>query len=61
MDIPTPLYREGGLLFLPDAYLLLATDKIEGEEKIRDIQILFNNHSDLSHLECGRSTDICVP
>ena len=44
MDIPTPLYREGGLFFLPDAYLSFATDKIceKGKEEIRDIiQIFF--------------------
>ena len=47
MDIPTPLYREGGLFFLPDEYFSFATDKIwergEGEEEIRDnIQIFFS-------------------
>ena len=46
MDIPTPLYREGGLFVLPDAYLSFATEKIwergEGEEEICDIiQIFF--------------------
>ena len=66
MDIPTPLYREGGLFFLPDAYLSFATDKIwergEGEDEICDIiQIFFHNHSDLSLLDSGRSADICVP
>ena len=64
MDIPTALYREGGLFFLPDAYLSFATDKDmgEGEEEICDIiQIFFHNHSDLSLLESGRSADICVP
>ena len=66
MDIPTPLCRERGLFFLPDAYLSYATDKIwemgKGEEEIRDInQIFFHNHSDLSLLESGRSADICVP
>ena len=60
MDIPTALYREGGLFFLPDAYLSFATDK--GEEEICDIiQIFFYNHSDLSLLESGRSADICAP
>ena len=66
MDIPTPLYREGGLFFLPDEYFSFSTDKIrergEGEEEIRDIiQIFFHNHSDLSLLESGRPADICVP
>ena len=28
MDIPTPLYREGGLFFLPDEYFSFSTDKI---------------------------------
>ena len=45
MDIPTPLYREGGLFFLPDAYLSFATDKIwergEGEKEIHDINQIF--------------------
>ena len=43
MDIPTPLYREGGLFVLLDAYLSFATDKIweRGEEEICDIQIFF--------------------
>ena len=46
MDIPTPLYREGGLFFLPDEYFSFVTDKIwergEGEEEIRDnFQIFF--------------------
>ena len=44
MDIPTPLYREGGLFFLPDEYFSFVTDKIweRGEEEIRDnIQIFF--------------------
>ena len=30
MDILTPLYREGGLLFLLDEYLSFAADKIRG-------------------------------
>ena len=39
VDIPTPLYCEGGLFFLPAAYLSFATDKIweRGEEEICDI------------------------
>ena len=46
MDIPTPLYREGGLFFLPDEYFSFVADKIwergEGEEEIRDnFQIFF--------------------
>ena len=46
MDIPTPLYREGGLFFLPGEYFSFVTDKIwergEGEEEIRDnFQIFF--------------------
>ena len=44
MDILTPLYRDGGLLFLLDEYLSFAADKIrgEGEEEMRDIiQIFF--------------------
>ena len=46
MDIPTPLYREGGLFFLPDEHFSFVTDKIwergEGEEEIRDnFQIFF--------------------
>ena len=28
MDIPTPLYREGGLFSLPDEYFSFFTDKI---------------------------------
>ena len=66
MDIPTSLCREGGLFFLPDEYFSFATDKIwergEGEKEIHDInQIFFQNHSDLSVLESGRSAGICVP
>ena len=64
MDISTLLYREGGLVFVPDEYFSFGTDKIwergRGEE-IRDIQIFFHNHSDFSLLESGRSADICVP
>ena len=46
MDIPTPLYREGGFFFLPGEYFSFVTDKIwergEGEEEIRDnFQIFF--------------------
>ena len=66
MDILTPLFREGGLLFLADEYFSFATDKIwergEGEKEIHDInQIFFHNHPDLSVLESGRSADIRVP
>ena len=66
MDIPTPLFREGGLFFLPDEYFSFATDNIwergEGEKEINDInQFFFHNHSDLSVLESGRSADICDP
>ena len=64
MDIPTPLYREGGLFFLPDEYFSFVTDKIweRGEEEICDnIQIFFHNRSDLSLQESGTSTDTCVP
>ena len=63
MDIPTPLYREGWLFFLPDEYFSFTTDKIweRGEGEICDIiQIFFNNHSDLSLLESGRSADIIL-
>ena len=28
MDISTPLYREGGLVFVPDEYFSFGTDKI---------------------------------
>ena len=66
MDIPTPLYREGGLFFLPDEYFSFVTDKIwergEGEEEIRiTFRFFFHNRSDLSLQESGRSTDTCVP
>ena len=66
MDIPTPLCREGGLVFCADEYFAFATDKIwergEGEKEIHDInQIFFHSHSDLFVLESGRSADIFVP
>ena len=64
MDIPTALYREGGLFFLPDAYLSFATDKIWERGRRRSVisfRFFFHNHSDLSLLESGRSSDICVP
>ena len=35
MDILTPLYREGGLLFLLDEYLSFAADKIRGRGRRR--------------------------
>ena len=45
MDIPTPLFREGGLFFLHDEYFSFATDKIwergEGEKEIHDINQFF--------------------
>ena len=68
MDILTPLYREGGLLFLLDEYLSLAADKIRGRRRsaisftpFSHIQIFFHIHLDLSLLKSGRSADICVP
>ena len=64
MDIPTTLYREGGLFFLPDAYLSFATDKIWEKRRRRSVisfRFFFHNHSDLSLLESGRSADIFVP
>ena len=64
MDIPTALYREGGLFFLPDAYRSFATDKIWERGRRRSVisfKISFYNHSDLSLLESGRSADSCVP
>ena len=47
--ILTPLYREGGLLFLLDKYLSFTADKIrarEGGGEIRDIIQTFFPHSD---------------
>ena len=47
MDIPTPLYRERGLFFLPDEYFSFAADRIwergggGGEEIGGIIQIFF--------------------
>ena len=64
MDISTLLYREGGLVFVPDEYFSFGTDKIwerGGGGEIRDIKIFFQNHSDFSLLESGRSAHICVP
>ena len=46
MDILTPLYCEGGLLFLLDEYLSFAADKGEGEEELGDIIQTFFPHSD---------------
>ena len=67
MDILTPLYREGELLFLLDEYLSSAADKIRGVGICDIIQTFFPHsdyfhiHLDLSLLESGRSADICVP
>ena len=67
MDVSTLLYREGGLVFVPNEYFSFGTDKIwerggrGGGGEIRDIKIFFHNHSDFSLLESGRSADICVP
>ena len=65
MDISTPLYREGVLVFVLDEYFSFGTDKIweRGRRRfvILNIQIFFHNHSDFSLLESGRSADICVP
>ena len=45
VDIPTPLWREAGLFFLPDEYFSFATDKIwergEGKKEIHDINQIF--------------------
>ena len=51
MDILTPLYRKGGLLFLLDEYISFAADKIRGGgggggEEICDIIQTFFPHSD---------------
>ena len=35
MDILTPLYRKGGLLFVLDEYLSFAADKIRGRGRRR--------------------------
>ena len=63
MDISTPLYREGGLVFVPDEYFSFGTDKIweRGRRRFVIFRFFFDNHSDFSLLESGKSADICVP
>ena len=71
MDILTPLYRKGGLLFLLDEYISFAADKIRGggggggdlryHSDLFPTFRFFHIHLDLLLLESGRSADICVP